>query len=230
MDISRAFTFVTKDERWVGKIGIGALVSLLGFLIIPIPLLWGYMVGVARNVKDGALNPMPEWDDWGRLFKDGLAIMVAQFVYTLPFWLLSCVAGAGIVGMGSLTEISEEAATAGVFGIFGLTTCLVLLFVFMLLFVSPAIVIQYVRTDDFGSVFRVGEVFGIAIKNIGNILLIMLAMMGVGIVFNIIIGILGIIPCIGWLIAVIVVLAFVPYKSVAIGHLYGQLAEQANRQ
>ena len=230
MDISRAFTFVTKDERWVGKIGIGALVSLLGFLIIPIPLLWGYMVGVARNVKDGALNPMPEWDDWGRLFKDGLAIMVAQFVYTLPFWLLSCVAGAGIVGMGSLTEISEEAATAGVFGIFGLTTCLVLLFVFVLLFVSPAIVIQYVRTDDFGSVFRVGEVFGIAIKNIGNILLIMLAMMGVGIVFNIIIGILGIIPCIGWLIALIVTLAFGPYMLVATGHLYGQLAEQANRQ
>ena len=62
MDIAKAFTFVTEDERWVGKIGIAALITLLSFLIIPIPLLVGYMVGVVRNVKDGVVNPMPEWD------------------------------------------------------------------------------------------------------------------------------------------------------------------------
>ena len=92
MDIGKAFSFVTEDERWVSKLGIGALIAFFSFLIIPIPLLWGYMVGVARNVKDGVPDPMPEWDDWGRLYKDGLAIIVAQLVYTLPFWLLSCVA------------------------------------------------------------------------------------------------------------------------------------------
>lgn len=50
MDISKAFSYVFKDEQWAGKIGIGALISLLSFLIIPIPLLSGWMVGITRNV------------------------------------------------------------------------------------------------------------------------------------------------------------------------------------
>ena len=33
----------------------------------------------------------------------------------------------------------------------------------MLFFIGPAIVIQYVHTDDFGATFRLGEVFGIAL-------------------------------------------------------------------
>lgn len=41
MDIGKAFTFVTEDERWLTKIGIGALVMLFSFLIVPIPLLIG---------------------------------------------------------------------------------------------------------------------------------------------------------------------------------------------
>ncbi len=29
MDVAKAFTFVTEDERWMGKIGIGVAISLL---------------------------------------------------------------------------------------------------------------------------------------------------------------------------------------------------------
>ncbi len=225
MDIAKAFTYVTEDERWMGKIGIGALISLLSFLIIPIPLLVGYMVGVVRNVKDGVVNPMPEWEDWGQLFKDGLSVIVAQLVYTLPFWLLSCIAGAGVVGMGSLAETNEDLAAAGIFATFGLVGCLTLVFVVALFFLSPAIVIQYVRTDELGSVFRFGEVFTIAKENVGNILLITLVTFGIAIVLNIVIGVLGLIPCIGWVAALIIAVAAGPYMTVITGHLYGQIAE-----
>ncbi len=225
MDIAKAFTFVTEDERWVGKIGIAALITLLSFLIIPIPLLVGYMVGVVRNVKDGVVNPMPEWDNWGLLFKDGLSIIVAQLVYTLPFWLLSCIAGVATVGMGSLADANEDMAAAGMFATFGLVGCLTLVFVVALFFLSPAIVIQYVRTNELGSAFRFGEVFAIAKENVGNIVLIALVTFGMAIVLNIVIGVLGIIPCIGWVAALIIGLAAGPYMTVVTGHLYGQIAE-----
>jgi hypothetical protein len=225
MDIAKAFTFVTEDERWVGKIGIAALITLLSFLIIPIPLLVGYMVGVVRNVKDGVVNPMPEWDNWGLLFKDGLSIIVAQLVYTLPFWLLSCIAGVATVGMGSLADANEDIAAAGMFATFGLVGCLTLVFVVALFFLSPAIVIQYVRTNELGSAFRFGEVFAIAKENAGNIVLIALVTFGIAIVLNIVIGILGLIPCIGWVAALIIAVAAGPYLTVVTGHLYGQIAE-----
>ena len=225
MDIAKAFTFVTEDERWEGKIGIAALITLLSFLIIPIPLLVGYMVGVVRNVKDGVVNPMPEWDNWGLLFKDGLSIIVAQLVYTLPFWLLSCIAGVATVGMGSLADANEDMAAAGMFATFGLVGCLTLVFVVALFFLSPAIVIQYVRTNELGSAFRFGEVFAIAKENVGNIVLIALVTFGMAIVLNIVIGVLGIIPCIGWVAALIIGLAAGPYMTVVTGHLYGQIAE-----
>ncbi len=224
MDIGKAFSFVTEDERWVSKLGIGALIALLSFLIIPIPLLWGYMVGVARNVKDGVPDPMPEWDDWGRLYKDGLAIIVAQAVYTLPFWLLSCVAGVGAIGMGSLVDYNEDLAAAGLLSTFGLTLCIGFIFVVVLFFVSPAIVIQYVRTDDFGATFRLGEVFGIAKENIGNILLVTLVTFAAVFVLNIIIGVVGLIPCIGWIATLIIGLLAGPYIIALTGHLYGQMA------
>ncbi|HEY84812.1 MAG TPA: DUF4013 domain-containing protein [Chloroflexi bacterium] len=225
MDVAKAFTFVTEDERWMGKIGIGALVALLSFLIIPIPLLVGYMVGVVRNVKDGVVNPMPEWDNWGLLFKDGLSIIVAQLVYTLPFWLLSCIAGVGTVGMGSLAETNEDLAAAGIFATFGLVGCLTLVFMVALFFLSPAIVIQYVRTNELGAAFRFGEVFAIAKENVGNILIIALVTFVIAIVLNIVIGILGLIPCIGWVAALIIAVAAGPYMTVVTGHLYGQIAE-----
>jgi len=225
MDVARAFTFVTEDERWVGKIGIGALVSLLSFLIIPIPLLVGYMVGVTRNVMNGEPKPLPEWDNWGLLFKDGLSIIVAQLVYTLPFWLLSCIAGGAAVAMGGLAEGSEDLAAAGMMATFGLVGCLMLVFIVALFFLSPAIVIQYVRTNELGATFRFGEVAAIAKENIGNILIIVLVTFGISIALNIVIGVLGIIPCIGWIAALIIAVAAGPYIIFVTGHLYGQIAE-----
>ena len=33
MDVAKAFTFVTEDENWITKIGIGALLTLVSILI-----------------------------------------------------------------------------------------------------------------------------------------------------------------------------------------------------
>jgi len=48
MDVARAYTFITEDERWIGKFGIGMLVMVAAtiLLLIPIPLLYGYRMAL----------------------------------------------------------------------------------------------------------------------------------------------------------------------------------------
>lgn len=228
MDIAKAFTYITEDERWVGKIGIGALISLLSFLLVPIPLLVGYVVGISRNVMEQSDRPLPEWDDFGRLFRDGLSILVAQFVYTMPFWLLTCIAIFATVGFTGLSEISEDAAALGIISTFGLVSCLGLLFALALFFISPAIVIQYLRTDNLGACFRFGEVIGIARANVGDILIAALASFAASFVIGSVLGILNIIPCLGQILSLILSVAAGPYLAAITGHLYGQIAAKVS--
>ena len=212
MDVGKAFSYPFQDERWVGKIVIGAVLAFFTFLLIPIPLLIGWAVGVTRNVMDGLEDPMPAWEDWGKLFTDGLKVLVAQMVYTLPFWILMCLS-TGFAAAASSDKLGLQAL--GIAGI-ALLICVLLIFSIALFFLSPAIIIQYVRTDDFGACFHFSEVLGIARENIADIIITFLATWVAGLV----IGLVSIVPLIGWLVA----LAAVPYISAVSGHLYGQIA------
>ena len=227
MDVANAFTYVTEDERWMGKLGLGALISLVSFLILPAFLLYGYTVDITRNVMNGEKRPLPEWEDLGTLFKDGLSMFVAGIVYTLPFWLLVCIAFAATIGFGGLgeaTEISEDAVAAGVLATYGLVGCLALLFMLAFFFISPAIVIQYVREGDLGACFRFGEVLSIVRDNVGDILIAGLAPFAASFVLSILFGVLSIIPCLGWIASILLGIALGPYLTAVTGHLYGQIA------
>lgn len=229
MDVAKAFTYVTEDEGWLRKLGIGALVSLLGFLVVPLLLLPGYLVGITRNVMNGEERPLPEWDDLGTLFKDGLAIVAAQLVYTLPFWLLTCVAFFVSIGFGGMAEANQDLAAAGLSGSILLIFCLGFLFAIALFFLSPAIVIQYARTNDMGACFRFGEVLGLARDNISDILIAALATFAASFVISLIVGGINIIPCLGQIISVILGIASGPYLMAISGHLYGQIAAKENK-
>ncbi len=214
----------------MGKIGIGAAISLLSFLIIPIPLLVGYLVGITRNVQDGLERPLPEWDDFGQLFKDGLSVMVGQIVYTLPFWVIMCiavVATAGLGGAAEATATSEDLLAAGFLATWGLVSCLALIFMVAIFFLSPAIVIQYVRTNELGAMFRFGEVIAIARENLGDIVIAALASFGASFVLSAALGVINIIPCLGQIISLVIAIAMGPYLTAVSGHLYGQIASKS---
>jgi hypothetical protein len=212
MDIGKAFSYVFRDDQWIGKIGIGAIITLLSFLLIPIPLLIGWSVGITRNVMDGFEDPMPVWEDWGKLFTDGLKVLAAQLTYTLPFWILMCIAAGFAAAAGSDSQGLQALGAVGTL----LMICVVLLFTIALFFLTPAIIIQYVRTDDLGACFRFSEVFAIARDNIADILITFLATWIAGLAISLVAAV----PCIGWLVA----LASAPYISAVSGHLYGQIA------
>jgi hypothetical protein len=227
MDVGKALTFITEDERWVNKVIILLIVSFFSFLIIPIFFLIGYAIGITRNVKDGVEKPLPEWENWGQLFMDGLYIFIAQFVYTLPFLIIACIAMVATGGLGALADPGGNSdAMAALVGTTGLIIgCLGFLYVIALIFISPAIIIQYVlQNDDFGACFRFGQVFGIARDSIADIFIVVLVMIGIGFAVSMVTGVLSLIPCIGWIAALLIGLLASPYLTAVSGHLYGQIA------
>jgi hypothetical protein len=86
-EIQNLFTFPFRDPRWKSKLLIGSLISLAGFMIPFIPWIFVYGYGAQimhRIILEGGEPYLPEWDDWDKLFKDGLRLGGVIFVVMLP--------------------------------------------------------------------------------------------------------------------------------------------------
>ena len=219
MDISKALTYVFDDEKWLSKIGIGALLVLASVFIIPSLLIMGWLVATTRNVMADQEHPLAEWDDWGQLFKDGGSLFLATLVYVSPFILIVCIGAFAIIGLSGLQEFNEDAIAAVGVAAFALIGCLTLIMMLALFFLMPAVTIQYIRTNELAACFRIGEVIGIVRDNLGDIAIAALIPFGISFVAT---AVSGFIPCVG----IIIAIAAVPYQYAVMGHLFGQLANK----
>lgn len=223
MDVNKSFRYVIEDKQWISKLIIGVLMTVLGFLIVPALILQGYLVKIIRQVMGGSWSNLPEWEDWGELLRDGFNVTVAQIVYTLPFLILIFIgiaATGGVASMSNGEDIAALAATGGGFLMF----CLIILFAIAFLFLTPAILIQYAIKDEFGACFRFGEVMAIIRNHLADILIAFLVSIVAAFAISVVGGVLSIIPCLGWIAALLLGLAVGPYISFVTAHLYGQIA------
>lgn len=223
MDINQAFRYVFDDERWTNKILIGVLMSLLSFFIIPAFILSGWVVQIVRNVMSGVKQPLAEWDDWGKLLRDGFNLFIAQFVYALPLLVIFFIFIVTSGGFAALSDGSEDVAAAGLTISVLLLSCVALLYGIVLLFLTPAITIRYAMTDELSACFRFSEVFAIVREHFANILISVGVIIVAAVALSLVTGVLGLIPCLGWIAAVVISLAFGPYIAAVTGHLYGQI-------
>ncbi len=215
MNVGRAFTFMFDDPQWVSKMLIGAVIALLSVLVLPVFILMGYMIAVARNVMQGN-ERLPDWGDLMRYLTDGFFLWVATMVYTLPFWVL---AGASFLPMFLSAGASEEAQAASM-AISLLGLCLAFLFFLALFLITPALVVEYVADPRFGTLFQFGRVFGRVQRCFGPIVTVLLVTTVGMFLYGIVISIIGLIPCVGWLIVFLLTV----YPYLVAGYLYGQVA------
>ena len=69
MDIGKSFSFAFEDKQWLSKLGLGAVIAMVPILNFA----WsGYMVEIIRNVMKNVQEPLPNWDDIGKKFSEGL--------------------------------------------------------------------------------------------------------------------------------------------------------------
>ena len=218
MDINKAVTYVFEDERWIVKTLIGAGLMLLSVFIIPIFFINGYLLRIVRNVMDGQPQPLPEWDNWGDMFRDGLNLIIAELVYTLPIWLGFC-----LVSVFFLPAAFSEGDISGIFAAIGglaamVLLCLMVLFAIAYALIGPAITIQYARTDSLSACFQFSEIVEMTREHLGDIILAMVVILGASLVL----GLVGWIPFIGWIIS----LAAGIYVTFVTGHLFGQIGQK----
>src|SRR5262245_49068784 len=91
MDYGKAFTYAQQDPDWIKKLailgGIILVCLVLSPLVLPLfglLLLGGYSLEITRRVITEQSPILPEWNDFGGLFKGGVFVAVVGFIYTLP--------------------------------------------------------------------------------------------------------------------------------------------------
>ena len=219
MDFAKAFSFFYEDEDWIKKLGIGALIVLVGILLagIPLILLAGYELAVARNVAKGSDRPMPEWDDWGEFFKDGAMVFVAQLVYSLPIILTVCV---GMVPLILAGDNEDLAAVAGILYIG--CSCVAILFGLLIALLTPAIKMQYLKHGTIGACLKFGEVIQITRDNMSDMLMYVVGVIGAGLLVSLISSISVITICGPFILMFVAPI----WQKLVSGHLIGQIMQK----
>jgi hypothetical protein len=118
VDFGRSFTFVTEDPEWVKKILIGGVFTLACAILVGVPFVLGYFSRTLRNVVAGEPRPMPEWDDLGDIFNEGLRLTAVYLLYTLAIVAALLALGA-VVMLPALALSGSRHDPSEVFGLLG---------------------------------------------------------------------------------------------------------------
>jgi len=174
IDFGRSFTFVTEDPEWVKKVLIGGVFTLACVLLVGVPFVLGYFSRTLRNVAAGAARPMPDWDDLGGLFGEGLRLTAVYLLYSLGVLaVVALPAGALLVPAmllsGSGSGSSEAVAALGALGIVAFYG-LVILFSLALAVYLPAALARSALRGTVADGFAWREILGFIHANLGNYL------------------------------------------------------------
>jgi hypothetical protein len=167
-DFGRPFTFVFDDPQWLPKILIGGLFYLAGFLLVGWPFILGYAARLARNVVAGVARPLPEWDDLGGFFSEGLRMVAVALVYIIPFVMIAVMV---MIPTAILDSMDNDAlsAIAGIVG--GCFSCLLVPLSLLLIIFMPASLLFAAVEQRFNAAFEFARIWPFIRENIGNYLL-----------------------------------------------------------
>lgn len=202
IDIGRALTYAKDDPDVVKKLLIGSLVVISTMLLIPLPLLVGYYQRTIKRTVDGEEYPLPEWDDWGGLYVDGLKMLAVAFAHVLilivPVFVCMCGAGA-LMGIGNREGGSNP---LGVVGALGMVAVYAFMFVAMLAFAIyfPAAQARVAITGNLGEAFQTKANIAFIRRNLMNYALTLGVMLIGNTIaqFAIILLCVGILPATVW--------------------------------
>lgn len=229
MDYAKALTFLWEDPRWKEKVAIGTGVMLVSGLLMPvligfvgILIVMGYCVRVLQNVRDGIQYPLPEWDQWSEDLARGFKLAVVAVIWALPALLLSLpvILGGVMMGTGDNNGSGFLTAIGGL--TFGLGNCLLVLYSIFYALVTPGFTVWFARTEQISEGLKLTDVWEWTRRNLGTVVLIMIAYIIASIVISTVASIVGTILCIVGLIVTIPLGTLATYLYQY--HLIGQLA------
>ena len=225
MDIAKALTFITEDERWLEKLAIGVgivlissflaplLIGLLGFFIVA-----GYAIRLLQNVRDGQPRPLPEWNQWSEDFVRGLKIAIVTLIWALPLFVVVVPMGVGVALADSGREAAEIFGGLILFGSLSLTV----LYGLVVALLTPGFTIAFARDEEIRSGLQLTEIWQWTQQHLGQLLLIGIVYLAASFALGITAMLAGLLLCgVGLIVTM-------PLSTLVImlfqHHLYGQLA------
>ncbi|RAW46237.1 hypothetical protein DQW50_05575 [Halorubrum sp. 48-1-W] len=153
-EIETAVRYPAESDDVVKTVLIGGLLTIFGFLLVPLFVLAGYFVRVLDRTADGDEVP-PTFDDLGELTVTGVKAAVIGLVYGFVPLL---VGGVGVlVGIAGIGAGDGEGIVAGL-GVLGVLVGGMVWFALALLvaYLLPAALANFARTRSVGAGFDVG--------------------------------------------------------------------------
>lgn len=164
---------------------------LLVISTIIFPLILGYMVRVYSGVK-----PAPEMGNWVGTFIDGIKLLIISIIYSIPIFIVMA-----IFFIPALMVVGNGGDPMLALGSMGLGLLLMVIVGILISLIATIGMIRFAQKDSMGQAFA----FGAILEHIGRIgwgsyIIAIIVLVIVGFVFGFIVGILGMIPILGWLI------------------------------
>lgn len=169
IDFVRPFAFAFDDPNWVNKFLMGGLFVFLSMFLIGLPFVLGYMARLARNVIAGVQHPLPEWDDLGGYFGEGLRLFAIGFVYVLPIFVIVGVVIVPVIFLQHLDPDRIQQAMGE--GMVGCVWCLIAPFSLALTAWMPGALLMAAVDQNFGAAFDFGRIAGFIRENAANYVL-----------------------------------------------------------
>lgn len=151
MNFGKAFTYIFDDQRWLEKLVIPLLVTLIP--IIGWMVAAGYLLRVTRNVAEHQPEPLPELEfgaDLGRGFK----VFVANLAYGLPILLITTLLFLPLALSGNNNEVGILAILSALLGGF-----LILLYALFMTVMMPPVNANLAVKERIGAAFDFKEIF-----------------------------------------------------------------------
>ncbi len=229
IDIEKAFRHLFDDVEWKTKTLLGALlviIPILNFVVV------GYELKVIRNVSKGEQRPMPDWDDIGSFFTDGLQLGLARFVYalpivifTLPFFSLFFLPLFFVIITGGDSEAMDRllGLTMGISFLFAFTGfALAMICAALVGFFMPAVTAHYAKRGTFVACFEWRAIFEFIRRDFKTYLTIWATNLLAGLAVTAVYMVVSFIPCIGTVFAIPVSMAGAFFIYMVSGHAIGQ--------
>ena len=232
MDLNKVFSYQFEDKQWINKLGIGAVISIVPILNFALS---GYIVAIIRNVMNDSAEVLPNWDDLGKKFNDGLILFAAGVIYAvplivifLPIGIMS--AGGLIAGNNNLHGIGQIFSGVGS-ALLYCFLCLIIIYALALSVVYPAILVVFAREGTFASCFKLRDAFELVSRNAGPFFTAWIVSFGGGLLVGVVVGIInllvGWIPCFGWIVSLVISLGSTTYLVTVYSYLFGQFGKTA---
>jgi hypothetical protein len=164
-DFAKPFAFVFEDPDWMQRIVVGGLFYLAGFFIVGWFFILGYVAKLARNVIAGMERPLPDWENLGDYFNEGLRLFFVGFCYIAPLVVLAV----GFMAPAIIADATDSEAARQMSAILtGCMTCLFVPLTFAAIFFMPASLLFVAVERRFGAAFEFGRIWPFIKQNIGN--------------------------------------------------------------